>query len=104
MMTHNEIASVVQASKEGKPIQYRFVATEGPWQDDDRTEPHRPDFNFFSYDYRIKPEPPKAREFMIAWCDKHGSTLKAWDARYEAPHRECEACHTVFVREVLPES
>lgn len=61
MMTPDQIIEVVQAYKDGKTIQYRLHGTTD-WRNGE------PIFNFFSNDYRVKPEPPeppKPREFWI---------------------------------------
>ena len=60
MMTHDDVIAVVHAHRDGKAIQYRNKCGGIEWQDrvvNDLT------FNLETYDYRIKPEPPKPREF-----------------------------------------
>lgn len=100
-MTTAEILALVQAYAEGKQIQFRCAgSTNEGWIDVLPRE--RFDLNFYSYDYRIKPEPRAPREWWIAWCEEHGPSLKAWS---EAPvlMGHCPACHIVHVREVLAE-
>lgn len=91
-MSHDEIIAVIQARRDGKEIEARLTEAgaatqrlynsssehdkqtlfqsgaalkmapvkEGVW-----LPPISPTFNFVSYDYRIKPEPPKPREWWI---------------------------------------
>ena len=59
MMTDDEIIAVVQAHKVGKVIEWSYKAGTR-WQ-----QALSPVWNFDSLDYRVKPEPPKPREFWI---------------------------------------
>jgi hypothetical protein len=65
MMSDDEIIAVVQAHNEGKAIEWRPKNWKGDtnseWKLDDRG-PREPDFNFYSYDYRVKREP---REWTV---------------------------------------
>ncbi len=56
MMTHEAMIEVIQAHKDGKPIQRRFYgAGSFPWED--LKVGHY--WNFADWDYRIKPEQQK---------------------------------------------
>lgn len=91
MMTHNEMIEVIQAHRDGKTVQCRLQKHQEDWYDAE------PDWNFYDFDYRIKPEP---REW---WVNVY-KTFSVWyDNKEEADksqtfHRlECR-----HVREVLP--
>lgn len=59
-MTHDEMIAVIQAHKAGKAIEVRDRGWPiAHWGASD------PNWNFLCYDYRIKPEPPKPREWWI---------------------------------------
>jgi len=67
MMTHDEMIAVIQAHRDGKTIQFRDRDSQGKWDD---LHPVCFSANFGTYDYRVKPEPPKPREFwLIRSCD-----------------------------------
>jgi hypothetical protein len=55
-MTHDEMIAVIQAHKAGKFIETKYKDSNGPW---DLRNPGLPNFNFNSYDYRVKKEPIK---------------------------------------------
>lgn len=61
-MTHDEMIEVIRAHKEGKTIECNSLANDlnDGWMD----EPY-PLWAFQLLRYRIKPEPPKPREFWI---------------------------------------
>jgi len=71
-MTHDEKIEVIQADKEGRPLQsrkcdhYCEVAcrhiSETEWEEIKKGPAQ---FNFGHNDYRIKPSPPKPREWWI---------------------------------------
>lgn len=87
-MTNQEIIDVVQAHLEGREIE---TSAKGC----NRWHPTvvAPTWSFDVYDYRVKPEPPKPREF---WICSHPTTLNG----IAAP---CLVCvNQVHVREVLP--
>lgn len=67
-MTNQEIIAVVEASESGKEIQFRDKRTEN-WLDCKLA----PEWNFASREYRVKPEPPKPRDF---WLALYGSGVK----------------------------
>ncbi len=61
-MSHNEIIAVVTAAAGGAKIEFRdCLDASGPW-----FETAIPDWNFHRFDYRVRPEPPKPREWWIA--------------------------------------
>lgn len=61
-MTDTEIVQVVEARRDGSRIQFRRRYHEnGPWEDTDS----KPQWDFIRFDYRVKPEPPKPREWWI---------------------------------------
>lgn len=102
-MTINDQIAVLQASKDGKMIQSRAVNSTLYYSDG--TEEIGPawcdrsgDFNFVSYDYRVKPEP---REFWIRKCSAATIQVRVFDEKPPAP---CHRCEIVHVREVLPEN
>jgi hypothetical protein len=98
-MTHAEALAVMKAAKEGKPIQFRLRDMMGGWYD--RTESQTPDFNFFRYDYRIKPEPPKPREWWFIndlGCENNRCGWTRHDVRQEG----VDYLEQIHVREILP--
>ena len=60
-MKHDEMMDVIQAHKEGKQIQSRRCDDASRWTDD-AVRGLGCDFNFDSFDYRIKTEP---REWFV---------------------------------------
>ena len=94
-MTHDEMIAVIQAHRDGKAIQFCGYGMAGAWDD-----VIHPDWDFANYNYRIKPEPPKPREW---WISSHGGfTAPAYPN--EASARAYPLAHEVIhVREVLPE-
>lgn len=98
MMTIDEMVAVLQAAREGKDIQVRG---NNGWSDIPV-----PAWNFGRYDYRIKPESRKLREWWIAglFPPQHPSYIAynnpddAQSATLGFPGTEC-----VHVREVLPD-
>ncbi len=60
MMTDDEIIAVVQAHKEGKTIQCRYLSDDavfGRW--------HCGIWQFDAFEYRVAPEPRKPREWIV---------------------------------------
>lgn len=97
-MTHDEMIAVIQAHKEGKQIQSR----RGDWWIDI----FEPSWDFSKYDYRIKPEPPKPREWWIVFCPKDHDGPKVFDGGLGgvgASPCSDSGCRCVHVREVLPQ-
>ena len=68
MMTPDQIIEVVQAFKDGKPLQSKQAVSYDPlgqfqqWRD---VESSAPLFDFVRCDYRVKAEPPKPREWTL---------------------------------------
>lgn len=67
-MTTKEMIAVMQASEEGKTIEYRISRISDPAAKDEWDENQAPAWNWSEYDYRVKPEP---REIKI-WCGPEG--------------------------------
>jgi len=65
-MTHDEMIAVIQAHKEGKPIQVSSRNING-W-----SETKNPVWNFRAYDYRVAPT-PTWRPFTMEEYEKHFS-------------------------------
>lgn len=92
MMTDDEILAVVQAHKDGKQIQFRGSLM-GYWANLDG---YRPPWNFCEYEYRVKPELCKPREW---WLCSGANAWSPWSIRENpTPGRSC-----IRVREVLDE-
>lgn len=62
-MTHDEMIAVIQAHKEGKTIEACAIGYTN-W----RVTADPPTWNFYAMDYRVKPEPPKPKEFWLKGC------------------------------------
>lgn len=93
-MTNGEMIAVLQAHHEGILIQVR--KPDGKWEDCRQD----PAFFFPAFDrleYRIKPEPPKPREFYL----RFSCASKQW-IYTELKSNGCDKCETIHVREVLP--
>lgn len=58
--THEEMIAVIQAHKEGETVEFRQRAR-SQWLDC-----REPIWDFSDFDYRIKPTPPKPREWQIS--------------------------------------
>jgi hypothetical protein len=100
-MSPNEMIAVIQAHKDGKRLQYRLQDSGlgGPWKD----TPDDPMFAFNVSDYRVKPEPPKPREWWICYDHDPGeSGAIICSVRQNEPLRSTIR-KQVHVREVLPE-
>lgn len=108
-MTHDQMVEVIQAHQEGKTLEARDIGTSA-WT---RCR-QPPSWDFRDYEYRIKPEPPKPREFWI-WLydnDKKPHCISA--AGYAHLSREAAIrggsirdeppLDIIRVREVLPET
>jgi hypothetical protein len=69
-MTTKDIIKVMQAYVDGKTIQIRLSVSDDKWEDSKAIEPN---WNWYQYDYRIKPEPkyrPLKPEELIELKDK----------------------------------
>ena len=53
-MTTQEMVKIIQAYEEGKELQSKLIREDTVWYD-----VKEPTFNFFEYEYRIKPKPKK---------------------------------------------
>lgn len=60
-MTHKEMIDVIRAAELGHPIQSR--PKDRPAQDWGNIA--EPSWDFYHWDYRVKPEPPKPREWWL---------------------------------------
>jgi hypothetical protein len=99
-MSHDEMIAVIQAHKAGKQIeiQYHGCSPE-TWAlcgDDPFT------FNFTQLDFRVKPEPPKPRDFWICYtADPTHSGSYIYGVKQNEPLHDSRK--QIHVREVLPE-
>lgn len=59
-MAIDDMIAVLRAAKEGKVIQFTSNRRIEDWQSGQRLG-----FNFDDFDYRVKPEPPKPREWDL---------------------------------------
>lgn len=96
-MTTDEMIEVLQAFKNGKVIQGRRKGV-SEWRD--ATAGPGGAWDFLTWDYRVKPEPPKPREWIAVPFEKgrHGGSI------YELrPVSDAQHCFgTIHLREVLP--
>ncbi len=92
---------LVQAVMDGKTIEFdrNFGKSKPDW-----TAIHAPDFCHAPELYRIKPEPPKPREFRM-WVHENGSTAIPSARDERLPQRSIDSGWVeIKVREVLPET
>lgn len=92
-MTHDEMIAVIQAHRNGKTIQTR-LNSDCQW-----TDAWNPMWNFFSNDYRIKPEP---REFNITEYSD-GSLILCDTQGHALPTRTGQIVKIFRVREITDE-
>jgi hypothetical protein len=78
MMTHDEMIAVIQAHKERKEIQSCLKGN------DDWRDVLDPYWDFRTFNYREKPEPPKPREF---WVNLYPNFGCAYTSKAEAESR-----------------
>jgi hypothetical protein len=100
-MKINDMISVLQAAKEGKPIQR--VKYPGDWVDF-KLDGCVTEWDFYRWNYRVKPEPPKPREFWVRLCGGAiPETNAIFDSSVEALRyaRGCLLDGVIHVREVL---
>lgn len=94
-MSHEEMIAVIQADKEGKTVEFRQRAR-SQWLDC-----MEPIWDFSDFDYRIKPTPPKPREWWICYdsISDYGDPVNPlfWSVRQVTGRKQ------IHVREVLPE-
>ncbi|MEY2500556.1 MAG: hypothetical protein QOI07_890 [Verrucomicrobiota bacterium] len=100
-MTHDEMIAVIQAHKDGKIIQALPGSSRGPWVD---VVGNAPSWSFDAVDYRIKPEPPKPREWWVCYdyIRLDGSLNRPRFYPVKQPFLG-EQVQQIHVREVLPE-
>lgn len=101
-MTHDEMIAVIAAHRDGKTIQYMWTdELENGWKDFDPGT--GPAWNFKGCDYRIKPEPPKPREWWISLRDNTTVHNPAyWN--YLSARSHMLTSEVIHVREVLPDA
>ena len=95
-MTHDEIIAVVAAHRDGKAIEWRNIRSNSEWRD----LVDIPAWSFNNTEYRIKPEPPKPREWWIERMPDGETNL--WTCPRSAVIGRAQ--EIIHVREVLPES
>jgi hypothetical protein len=102
-MDHNAMIAVIAAHRDGKEIEARYrnrPQLTNQWAK--CTVGVSWDFNLF--EYRIKPEPPKPREWWLYLCPRYAS-FHSFNSRTQeqAEELKCGECEEVIrVREVLP--
>ena len=89
---------VMMAWRNGAKIQRCWRSEQGPWH----SAPDECEWNWRDADYRIAPEPRKAREFVVIRCKLNG-TLMVRDAENDKRFCRTPECEYMNVREVLPE-
>lgn len=99
-MSHDEMIAVITAHRDGKEIEIaaKHVSCYPKWN-----AVFVPLWNFADCDYRIKPEPPKPREFWL----RIGIETKGINTQFDTlnPPQTSEPGHQfIRVREVLPET
>lgn len=91
-----ELLPVMQAFADGKTLEYR-LSENHPWST--LSAP----WWVSTGDYRIKPEPPKPREFWVNIYPDELRPARAYANKYRAQVYRADGCsETVHVREVLP--
>lgn len=94
-MTHDEMIAVIAAHRDLKAVQWRLKSNIGQWNRWFDCPPDHKNWNFVVADFRIKPEPPKPREWWIV-AYKDGSVVAG------EPYFAGHPVGCIFVREVLP--
>jgi hypothetical protein len=93
-MGHNAMIAIIAAHRDGKQIEARHHG-ESHW-----FSTHKPPhWNFHEFEYRIKPEPPKPREFCLSISD---SGYVAGGHPITGNDRLHYGKNYIHVREVLP--
>jgi hypothetical protein len=107
-MTDEEFRAVIDGRIAGKTIQRRLINHLGlPWQDwwqaGDEPQPWYPGH----YNYRVKPEPPKPREWS-GWANWYQDILPAIHRTMAQANGSSSpgriACTRVVVREIVEEA
>ncbi len=107
MMTHDEIIAVVSGHKAGAKVQFcqhRYDGSRGDWIDCEAA----PCWNFMSCDYRVAPEPRKARELWVVFVSDRIHMVAAHTEREargltNAHVSNGDNAECIRVREVLDE-
>lgn len=97
---HDEMIAVIEAHKEGKPIQFRGIKPPNicGWE----TLTTEPSFDFWTYEYRVVPEPRKPREWWIYLCETDSIIEYSPMTRAQQELSKCGKCKEIIrVREVL---
>jgi hypothetical protein len=78
-MKIDDIITVLRAAKEGKPLEFKPLPRIDPLCQYDWQDAPSPSWDFSTKEYRVKPEPPKPREFWICCngTDQEGRPLDA---------------------------
>jgi hypothetical protein len=88
-----ELLPIIQAFAEGQTIEWRYKNTTQWYVAQGPTWAHE------GVEYRIKPEPPKPREW---WINEYASRMDAYDSREWADHYSTRGrIRCIHVREVL---
>lgn len=107
-MNHDEMIAVIAADRDGKEIEGRLIRHAIEFGESAKwhlaalhlAAPGKPCFNFAECEYRIKPEPPKPREWWIHPFGKgHPQPRPSAKVLTQKPSNPL----WVHVREVLPE-
>lgn len=72
MMTHDEMIAVIRAHKEGRKVEGRMNSARFPFAINHQwnTVEAGHEFSFHDCEYRVAPEPRKAREWtLVEWLD-----------------------------------
>ena len=105
-MEIKEMIAVLEACKEGKEVECKITGAGRKWCSADCGGHYEwskpcsdpPVFNFGYYDYRVKPEPPKPREWEVRLSCADGRIYS------DAAIITCGNCKVIRVREVLDEN
>ena len=100
-MTIDEMIAVLQAYKEGKPVQCNSVINGDNDSNGWMSNPsHLPDFDFRRFRYRVKPpEPPKPRERWVVNSPTGKFLTESHLSATEIAAKQ--QCHIFRVREVI---
>jgi hypothetical protein len=104
-MEINDMIAVLRAAKEGKQIQHRRATP--PFESGIWINSYGGcSWDFSEYDYRVKPEPPKPREwFLVSHANNEPcSVCGLHSSRNEAATGRNNLMGVIHVREVLEEN
>lgn len=106
MNTHAEMLAVIAAHRDGKMIEMRRIDANGEAGYEAWVRTHAPKFQFSDYEYRIKPEPRKAREWFV--ITKNGKPMnRLYDSLDDAVYAQMQGYimadedRIIRVREVI---